>query len=144
MKANMNTTSEPIVKHCVVYLKILTAFLSISKLLTWDTRFTYYKVLTFSCTNFKILNTVLHTTDLMMHDFELHEFFYSPKNVLLKAWLSQKATMKKKIFFWIFLQSIYQVDMKNVVKCSRNQQCYVKNKLFVMLKIYVFNETSYW
>ena len=81
---------EPIVKHCVVYLMNLTAFLSTSKLLTWDTRITYYKVLTFSCTNFKILNTVLHTTDLMMHDFELHEFFYSPKNVHLKALMYYK------------------------------------------------------
>ena len=25
-----------------------------------------------------------------MHDFELHEFFHSPKNVLLKALLYQK------------------------------------------------------
>ena len=48
---------------------------------------TSYKVLTFNSTDFLFLNTLLHTTDLMIHDFELHEIFYSPKNVHLKALL---------------------------------------------------------
>ena len=48
---------------------------------------TCYKVLTFNSTDFLFLNTVLHTTDLIIHDFELHELFNSPKNVHLKALL---------------------------------------------------------
>ena len=48
---------------------------------------TFYKVLTFNSTDFLFLNTVLHTTDLIIHDFELHELFNSPKNVHLKALL---------------------------------------------------------
>ena len=48
---------------------------------------TCYKVLTFNSTDFLFLNTVLHTTDLMIHNFELHELFNSPKNVHLKALL---------------------------------------------------------
>ena len=31
----------------------------------------------------------------MMHDFELHEFFHSPKNVLLKALLYYELKGKK-------------------------------------------------
>ena len=31
----------------------------------------------------------------MMHDFELHEFFHSPKNVLLKA-----------LLYWNFLKTL--------------------------------------
>ena len=71
---------------------------------TWDARFcmflhvcahclylrytnTCYKVQTFSSTDFLFLNTGLHTTDLIIHDFELHELFNSPKNVHLKALL---------------------------------------------------------
>ena len=50
---------------------------------------TCYKVLTFNSTDFLFLNTVLHTTDLIIHDFELHELFNSPKNVHLKALLYQ-------------------------------------------------------
>ena len=48
---------------------------------------TCYKVLTFNSTDFLFLNTVLHTTDLMIHVFELHVLFNSPKNVHLKALL---------------------------------------------------------
>ena len=33
------------------------------------------------------LKSRVYCTDLMMHDFELHEFFHSPKNVHLKALL---------------------------------------------------------
>ena len=33
----------------------------------------------------------------MMHDFELHEFFHSPKNVLLKALLYWEKKHKLKI-----------------------------------------------
>ena len=36
---------------------------------------------------FFILYSELHTVDLIIHDFELHEFFHSPKNVYLKALL---------------------------------------------------------
>ena len=48
---------------------------------------TCYKALTFNSTNFLFLNTVLHTTDLIILDFELHVVFNSPKNVHLKALL---------------------------------------------------------
>ena len=33
----------------------------------------------------EILNTLLYSTDLMMHVFELHKYLHSPKNVHLKA-----------------------------------------------------------
>ena len=88
---------------------------------TWDARFcmflhvfahcmylrytnTCYKVLTFSCTNFKILNTVLHSTDLMMHDFKLHEFFSFPQKRAsqgLTVCFYRKTILSLKIFIWI-------------------------------------------
>ena len=51
---------------------------------------TYYKVMTFNSTDFLFLNTVLHITDLIIHDFELHMVSNSPKNVHLKALLYMK------------------------------------------------------
>ena len=56
---------------------------------------TCYRVLTFNSTDFLFLNTVIHTTDLMIHDFELHELFNSPKNVHLKALLYSENSSKR-------------------------------------------------
>ena len=37
----------------------------------------------------------------MMHDFELHEFFHSPKNVLLKALLYVPKVYIKQMYLQI-------------------------------------------
>ena len=43
----------------------------------------------------------------MMHDFELHEFFHSPKNVLLKALL--RKFIELLIYNILCLRSIYVI-----------------------------------
>ena len=47
---------------------------------------TCYKVLTFNSTDFLFLNTVLQTTDLIIHGFELHELFNSQKTCISRPY----------------------------------------------------------
>ena len=91
---------------------------------------TCYKVLTFSCTYSKILNTVLHSTDLMMHDFKLHEFFHSPKNVLLKALLYEESFDSKRTH--CAAQWIVRPSMCNGVELCFNEKSFSRAHLFLL------------
>ena len=62
---------------------------------------TCYKVLTFNSTDFLFLNTVLHTTDLIIHDFELHELFNVPKMCISRPYCKWKINSK----WWKYYQS---------------------------------------
>jgi hypothetical protein len=58
----------------------------------------------------------------MMHDFELHEFFYSPKNVLLKALLYYLCTIVKVIKegqYVLFTYCIIHVDKGGYISKGR-------------------------
>ena len=83
---------------------------------TWDARTPAIKYWPSTTWIFLLLNTVIQSTDLTIHDFELHKLFNSSKNVHLKAFF------KPRKFYVIFLRSISSNNICTALGKTQNAE----------------------